>query len=107
LTSTGQILTDSAISTADTATLQISGSHIVGTISGSGTTNVIDGDLTANAISQYMVIIGAGATVTMAALPGGPLGLSVNLVPVPEPSALVLLGIGVISLLLLTWRRQK
>jgi autotransporter-associated beta strand protein len=108
LTSTGQILANSAISTADAATFQInSGSHTVGTISGSGATNLIAGNLTANAITQGTLTIGAGATLTIAALPGGPMASSENLAPVPEPSTLALLGIAAAMFLLAYARRRK
>jgi autotransporter-associated beta strand protein len=90
LASTGQILADSPISTADAGTFQINGgSHTVGTINGSGATNVLAGDLTVSSIAQGILTLGAGATLTIAPLPGGPLAGEV--LPVPEPNSLVLL----------------
>ena len=94
LTSTGQIATASAISTsASTATFQVdSGTHTLGSISGVGTTNLLaGGNLTASSVVQGVLTIGAGATLTIAAIPGGPTaGMSMT-EPVPEPSAITLL----------------
>jgi len=65
--------------------------HVVGDISGSGTTQVDSGaSLTAASISQNTLTIGSGATVTIQAIPGGP--LSNTIAAVPEPSTLVLLA---------------
>jgi autotransporter-associated beta strand protein len=108
LVATGQILTDSEISTADTATFQINGgSHTVGNISGTGTTNVIAGELTATSIVQNTLTLGIGARVTIAPLPGGPLAANDSLSPVPEPSTLTLLGIGAMVLFAFTRQRRR
>ncbi len=108
LTSAGQISASSPLSTADGATLQIdAGSHALGTIGGTGTLNLVSGNLTANSISQNTITIGAGATLIIAALPGGPLASSDNLSPVPEPSTLILLCTPTLVILLACARRWK
>jgi hypothetical protein len=93
------------ITTAALATFEIAnGAHTVGHISGNGTTLVDSGaSLTVASISQSALTIGSGATLTIQAIPGGPLGGAIT--PVPEPSALVLLVIGAISLTTFTRRR--
>ncbi len=97
------------INTSPLATFEVvNGTHAVGAINGSGITQVDSGaTLTATSIAQGTLTIGSGATVTIQAIPGGPMALSENLTSVPEPSTLALLGIGAISLLAFTWRRQK
>jgi len=90
---------DTTISGTGTLTLSggISGSHNL----------EVDINLTASSIQVDTLTISSGATVTIQAIPGGPLALSDNLKPVPEPSTFVLLGIGVIGLIGYTWRRWK
>ena len=106
LTSAGQISASSPISTADGATLQIDGgSRALGTISGTGTLNLVSGDLTANSICQGTITLGAGATLSIAAIPGGP--TSQGIVPVPEPSAIVLLNAAAMVILLGYAPRRK
>ena len=56
-------------------------------ITGTGNTTVngpAGTELIATSIAQNTLTIGAGCTVTIAAIPGGPLA-STNLTPVPEP----------------------
>jgi fibronectin-binding autotransporter adhesin len=80
-------------------------SHTVGIISGSGTTQVDAGaSLTAQSISQGTLTLGNGATVTIQTIPGGP--LSNQIVPVPEPSSLVLLSAAFFSAIYV-WARKR
>jgi hypothetical protein len=103
------------------STIDVDGTHTIAapvvlnndaTISGPGTLNLsggitgshdleVDSDLTATSIQVDTLTIGAGATVTIQPIPGGPLAGTIT--AVPEPSTLILLGIGVISLLA-SWR---
>ena len=77
------------------------------TLSGgiSGTHNLdVQGNLVASSIEVDSLTIESGATVTIQAIPGGPMGNTIT--AVPEPSALVLMGIGSIGLLAYAWRRR-
>jgi hypothetical protein len=107
------------------STIDVAGSHTISapvvlnndaSISGNGTLNLsggitgshnleVDLDLTATSIQVDTLTIDAGATVTIQAIPGGPLALNDSLKSVPEPSSFILLGIGVISLAA-SWRRR-
>jgi T5SS/PEP-CTERM-associated repeat protein len=69
--------------------------------------NLLPCELTVSSITIGTLTIGAGSTVIIQAIPGGSMALNENLTSVPEPSTLALLGIGAISLLACTWRRQK
>ncbi len=83
---------DLDIYTAASAKFEVADhTHMVGDISGSGTTQVDSGaSLTAASISQGALTIGSGATVTIEAIPGGP--LSDTITAVPEPSIFALLA---------------
>ncbi|MGD0515897.1 MAG: autotransporter-associated beta strand repeat-containing protein [Thermoguttaceae bacterium] len=83
---------DLDIYTAAAATFEVADhTHMVGDISGSGITQVDSGvSLTAASIRQGTLTIGSGATVTIQAIAGGPLGGTIT--PVPEPGAWVLLA---------------
>ena len=100
LTAAGQIATASAISTAASAIFQIdSGTHTVGTISGLGNTTLLAGSsLTATSVSQGTLTIGAGATLTIAAIPGGPTAGMGSISPVPEPSTWAMLLLAAMGL---------
>jgi autotransporter-associated beta strand protein len=101
LASTGVITTASAISTtAATATFQVdSGTQTVGTISGIGNTTLMDGsNLTATSVSQGTLTIGAGATLTIAAIPGGPQAGLGSISPVPEPATWAMLLLAAMGL---------
>jgi autotransporter-associated beta strand protein len=108
LSSLGQINTASAISTtATTATFQVDGgTHTVGNISGTGTTSVLSGSLTATSVDQGTVTIGAGATLTIAAIPGGPGSGGSSLAPVPEPATWAMLMMAAMGLGIY-WRRRR
>jgi probable HAF family extracellular repeat protein len=109
------------------STIDVAGTHTISalvvlnndaTIIGTGTLNLsggitgshileVDINLTATSIQVDTLTIGSGATVTIQAIPGGPLALSDNLSSVPEPSTVILLGIVAISLLAYAWRLRK
>jgi autotransporter-associated beta strand protein len=95
------------INTAALATFEVvNGTHALGAINGSGTTQVDSGaNLTAASIAQGTLTIASGATVTIQALPGGP--QSGGIVPVPEPSVLILLTISAISFAACARHRSK
>jgi len=94
------------INTAALATFElVNHMHSVGTITGTGTTQVDAGaSLTAQSISQGTLTIASGATLTIQAIPGGPLANPIA--PVPEPSALVLLS-AVFILAIYAWARKR
>ncbi len=83
------------INTAALATFEtVNGSHAVGSITGSGITQVDTGSsLSAASIFQNTLTVQSGATVTIRPLTGGPLGGEIT--PVPEPSALVPLAVAI------------
>jgi hypothetical protein len=91
-----------AIITAIGGTFEVAdGAHMLGTISGSGTTKVDAGaSLTAVSIVQNTLTIGAGASVTISPTTGAA-GASA----VPEPGTWVLLIAGATGLLIQTWFR--
>jgi fibronectin-binding autotransporter adhesin len=108
LASTGQIAAASAISTTSTATFQVNGgTHTVGNISGAGTTSLLaDSSLTATSVAQGTLTIGAGATLTIAAIPGGPISGGSSLAPVPEPATWAMLMMAAMGLGIY-WRRRR
>jgi autotransporter-associated beta strand protein/T5SS/PEP-CTERM-associated repeat protein len=68
-------------------------------ISGIGTPGVDNStDLTVDSINIGTLTIGAGSTVTIAAIPGGPLAEPLPLTPVPEPSAWAMLLLAAMGL---------
>ncbi|MGD0518554.1 MAG: autotransporter-associated beta strand repeat-containing protein [Thermoguttaceae bacterium] len=101
LTSRGQLYAASSISTSSSATFQVdSGTHTVGDISGTGVTNLAaGGNLTASSVVQGTLTIGAGATLTIAFLPGGPQSVNSSTTPVPEPSTITLLIAAVLGIM--------
>jgi hypothetical protein len=82
-------------------------SHILGDISGTGTTEVISGQLTASSIVQGTLTIGASSTGTIAPNPGGSLAELGPVSSVPEPSIFVLLSAGVSALTAYAWLRRR
>ena len=108
LASTSQIATSSDISTGLIATFRVNGgTHTVINISGTGTTELIDqANLTVNSITQGTLSLDSGSTLTIVALPGGPLADLPPLTSVPEPSAFILLGISTLSMLAYSWRAR-
>ncbi|MGA2060818.1 MAG: autotransporter-associated beta strand repeat-containing protein, partial [Thermoguttaceae bacterium] len=73
----------------------------VDNITGAGNTAVsgpAGTELIATSIAQNTLTIGAGCTVTIAAIPGGPLA-STGLTPVPEPATWILLALAAAGLL--------
>jgi hypothetical protein len=107
------------------STIDVAGTHTISApvvlnndaiISGTGTLSLSGGitgsydlavetNLTATSIQVDTLTLGAGATVTIQAIPGGPLGNTIT--AIPEPSTFVLLGMGVISLLVYAWRLRS
>jgi peptidyl-prolyl cis-trans isomerase A (cyclophilin A) len=66
---------------------------------------VLGGEIIAKSINVSTLTIGPGSTITIQSLPGGPSGESIA--PVPEPSAVVQLGIGLCGLSVCGWRWRK
>ena len=92
---------------ADSTFFANGGTHIVGAISGLGVTTLADNtNLTANSIDQSVLTIGAGATVTIAPIAGGPLSGAGSLSTVPEPSTWAMLIMAVMGLGMY-WRRSR
>ncbi len=95
------------ISTATSAIFEVAnGTHILGAISGNGTTQLDAGaNLTAVSICQGTLILAPNATLSIAAIPGGPAASVIT--PVPEPSTVALLGMTALSFLAYAWRRRQ
>jgi hypothetical protein len=66
--------------------------------------DVENGNVIVSSIAVDTLTIESGATLTIQAIPGGPSGSTFT--AVPEPSTLVLMGIGSIGLLAYAWRRR-
>jgi hypothetical protein len=76
-----------------------SGSKTVGALSGTGNTTLsASTQLTATSVVQNTLTIGAGSTLTIAAIPGGPLAGMGSISPVPEPSTWAMLMLAAIGL---------
>jgi hypothetical protein len=94
------VLMDNDVNVSGTGTLNLSGG-----ISGSYALDVLSGNVSAKSISISTLTLGSGATLTIQAIPGGPHGGDIT--PVPEPSTIVLFGIGALGLMAYAWRRWK
>jgi autotransporter-associated beta strand protein len=74
------------------------GNVSVADITGAGDLGIGNGTnvttLAADSVSIGVLTIAAGSKLVIRPLPGGPLAVSDNLSPVPEPSTIVLLGLG-------------
>jgi peptidyl-prolyl cis-trans isomerase A (cyclophilin A) len=93
------ILNSNTIFSGD-GTLTLSGG-----VSSSHSMDVLSGTITAKSICVNTLNIGIGSMSTSQMISGGASGNATT--PVPEPSVLVLLGIGISGLLAYGWRRRK
>ncbi len=89
---TAPVLLMNDVNITGAGTLDLSGG-----ISGPHAMNVLGGNLIATSINVDTLTIGSGLVVTIQALPDGPQGGT--LTPVPEPSTVILLGMGAIGML--------
>jgi autotransporter-associated beta strand protein len=96
LSNGGNIDASSEILVASGATLRINGGeHHLAAISGKGDTILADSaQVTADSIVQDTLTIGAGCTLTIAAISGGPISGAEAVYPTPEPSAMLILLLG-------------
>jgi autotransporter-associated beta strand protein len=75
------------------------GSHTIGNITGDGITQLNrDAELTVTSICQDTLTLAEGSTLTIAGIPGGPLGDRTS--PVPEPSVIILICVAILSMAL-------
>ncbi len=105
----GNIDATSGIQVAAGAILEIDGGehHLAG-ISGQGETQIADSaQVTVGYLVQDTLTIGAGCTLTIAPLPGGPLASAESLAIVPEPSTMMILLMGMISFMMRHVARQN
>ena len=90
------VLSGQNVTLSGTMNLAAGGSAQAANISGAGTLTVGDGaapsSLTADSVRVGVLTLGAGSTLTINAIPGGPSSAGSATAPVPEPSALVLLA---------------
>jgi fibronectin-binding autotransporter adhesin len=100
----GGLINPGALTIGSGALTISSGIHTLQGISGSGALTIAPGTdtLVASSVKTETLTIGAGATLTISALPGGPIGggslVTVNsLHPIPEPSVMVLLSIAALG----------
>ncbi len=98
---------DLHITTAALAIFEVaSGTHEIGSIEGSGGTQIDDGaTLSVDSIYQGGLYIGSGAKLIIHGTTCEPLGDTFT--PVPEPSMLVLLCVAAFGLLVSSWRWRK
>jgi autotransporter-associated beta strand protein len=89
------VILNNDVDISGTGTLILSGG-----VSGPYHLNV-NSNLSAGSIQVDTVTLGVGARLTIMPIAGGPTG---GMIPVPEPSALILLAIAGLSIFLATWR---
>jgi fibronectin-binding autotransporter adhesin len=83
-----------------------SGSKTIAALSGTGGTTLSAGtQLTATSVLQNTLTLGSGATLTIAAIPGGPLAGMGPISPVPEPSTWAMLVLAAMGLSI--YRRRR
>jgi len=84
-----------------------SGSKTVAALSGTGSTTLsASTQLTATSVAQNTLTIGAGATLTISAIPGGPTADTSSLTAVPEPATWAMLMLAAMGLGIY-WRRSR
>ncbi|MGD0516529.1 MAG: PEP-CTERM sorting domain-containing protein [Thermoguttaceae bacterium] len=111
LTLTGALTyTGATAITGGTVQINTPGTSALAAISGAGSLGIGDGivasTVSANSVSVDTLTIGAGSTLVIKALSGGP-SSGGELTPVPEPSTFVLLAIAALGLVGAAWRRRN
>jgi autotransporter-associated beta strand protein len=115
LTLTGA-LTYGGLTDIQAGTLQINTSSVpvsLAAITGASDAALGVGDgtnatsLTATSVSVGTLTLGAGSTLTIAAIPGGPLAGPGGISAVPEPSTITLLALAGTGLLIAAWRKRQ
>jgi hypothetical protein len=99
-TITAPVLMDNDVNVSGAGTLNLSGG-----ISGSYNLDLISGNITAKSISTSTLTLGSGATLTIQAIPSGP--LRGDITPAAEPTTFVLLAIGALFTVGYGWRRRS
>jgi hypothetical protein len=85
----------------------LDGNHTAGNVTGAGSTLLDAGAaLSAASVSQNTLTIGAGATLTIAAISGGPSSGGSSLATVPEPATWAMLMMAAMGLGIY-WRRRR
>ena len=107
LTYTGATTIDNQWSTLE---IDSPGTTNLAAISGPGTlavgNGVVNNTVTASSINVGTLTLGAGSTLVIDAIPGGP-SAGGTLRPVPEPSTLALLAIAALGLAAAAWRKNR
>ena len=98
-TTVGDLANSGTVSVGSGSDFEVSGD-----LTGGGTLSVC-GILTADSIVQNTLTIGAGATVTIRPISGGPLAAQFQISPVPEPATFTLLLLA--GLVLGLWRLRR
>jgi hypothetical protein len=79
--------------------------NLSGGISGTYNLDLVSGSLAAKSVQVSTLTLGAGTTLTISAIPGGPSGT--DLVPVPEPSTLAMLALAALVAAARAWWRRS